>query len=379
MVSGNSIGPAISNSRVGTVSGQDKFDALSLRGNSAGGSAASDATDKQGKIKAGDLLDKKDQNTDDTGEQAKEADSGDKSKATTGTDSVQEKAIKDGTNQAVRSRLEEMKNTPFPPENPDPGMMPPQNQGMDPAMMAALAGKGSGSGGGGSKPSSGGSPQKPSSSSGSQALKDQMQKMNDKFTDALKDRDAKIQELSKKQAAGSKPETGTESTQPRGLGGENRGIDQLKEYTANLGSTDAMEKATARNNIAQNLTNESWKELGEENRTKIKEAFGGMDNLNKAVNDAKGSNRSEESANNEVYKLDADQTKITEYDPENNIGDELNLHSSMVSSQRENDIDLHLEENISEAITDEIEDIDFDEEALADLDIEVDLDIEEEV
>lgn len=376
MVSGNSIGPAISNSRVGKVSGQDKFDALSLRGNSAGGSASTDAVDKQGKIKAGDLLDKKDEKENDTGENAKENDSGDKTKATTTTDTAQQKAIKDATNQKLNSRLEEMKNTPFPEENPAMDMMPQQQQGIDPAMLAALAGKGSGSSGG-SKPSSGGSSgQKPNSSS-NQSLKDQMQKMNDKFTDALKDRDAKIKELSEKQKSGGK--TDSESKQPRGLGGETRGIDQIKEYLTDMNSSDSMTRATARNNFARDITTEDWHKLSKDEQIQAKDAFGGMDNLNEARRDAKPSSRSEEEENKEVYNFDTATVKLDEYDPENSIGDELNLHSSMVSSHRDNDFDLSLDQNISESINDDIEDLelDFDEEALADVDVDLVLDEEE--
>jgi len=208
MVSSNSISQ-ISNSRIGTVSGQDKFDALALRGNSAGGAASSEATDKQGKIKAGELLGKKNEKEKDTGDTAKDQAEGDKSKATTGVDSAQQKAVADSTK--PNSVFDRISNTPIPDSNTAAAAAPPQTTqpGMDPAMMAAMMGKGSG--GGQSTPQQ--SQQKPSTNSGNEAVKSLKQESQD----AIKKLNDKIDRL-------------TKSDKPKEKGSTERGeVNNLKD------------------------------------------------------------------------------------------------------------------------------------------------------
>ena len=357
MVSG-SIGPAISNSRVGKISGQDKFDALSLRGNSAGGSATSDAVDKKGKIKAGELVESK-KKKDDAGEQAKEEGSGDKSKATTGTDSAQQKAIKDGTNKALSSRLEEMRNTPFPDESANTQPLPQQQQGMDPMMMAALANQG--------KQQSQAKPQsqqaKPSSNSSNKALENKMKEMNENFTGALKQRDAKIKELSNKQ----KGLEGRDTREPGGLGGE-RGLNQYKELATDLESDNGMVKGAARNYLEQKVTQSVHNQLqetpeGKATLKKIYDHYGGAKQFEVAAEKAQGKKESSRSET-EVYKLDSnDQTAMEGYDQTNSMGDQLNLHNAMASSQRDSEslnFDRTEDLNTDDASGEEIADLDID-------------------
>jgi hypothetical protein len=369
----NSVNPAIS--RVGVVSGPAKFDALAQPENKAGEAAAG-----KNKITIGGVLKEKNGDTsssNDNGERAVGEDTTDKGKTSLVSESMQDKVIKDATSQASQSRLEKlMENAenfqPQTPPGPDPSMMG-QNQGMDPAMMAALMGKGQqGSGQGGTQKSSGQSPQKSQGSSGSEQAKEQMQKMSDKFTDALKERDAKIKELAEKVKENKNPRNAREKqdsidhrdskqgkdvsneTERGGLGSD---INQLAKYeslietmSSNTASTE--DKAKAKQEMLamtnQNLVNQ----ISPESKNKIKNEFGDTGTLNAAIKEAKQeSQRSEDT--------------IAEYDSESfSVSDLIKRDSDIYASSRvedNNELDINFEDE-------EIE--------IPDLDLDIDIDID---
>jgi hypothetical protein len=356
----SSVNPAIS--RVGVVSGPAKFDALAQPGNKAGETGTGN-----NKITIGGVLKEKNGDTsssNDNGERAVGEDTTDKGKTSLVSESMQDKVIKDAASQGSQSRFEKlMENAesfkPQTPQGPDPSMMG-QNQGMDPAMMAALMGKGQQGGGQQGGGQGGGQPQKPQGSSGSEQTKEQMQKMSDKFTDALKDRDAKIKELAEKVKENKDPRQSRQSSDPSdrtdrgGLGSDSNQLVKYESLIDKMSSSSAtdVEKATAKQEMLA-MTNESLvNQISPESKAKLKEEFGDTDTFNAAIKEAKQqSQRSEDT--------------IAEYDSESfSVSDLIKRDSDIYASSRvedNNELDINFEDE-------EIE--------IPDLDLDIDIDID---
>jgi len=352
------VNPAIS--IVGAVSGPAKIDALTQPGNKAG-----DKSGANNKINISGLLKEKEGNNEqsqDTGERAIAEDTTDKSKTSIGGESIQDRLNKDPAISTSKSRFDQMiedaKNKEHqPPQFPDSSMMGQQNQGIDPAMMAAMMGKGQQGGG---QQGGGGSPKQSQPSSGSGQVKDQMQKMSDKFTEALKNRDAKIEELAKKVKESKDPRQSRPSTDPLertergGLGSDSNQLAKYESLIDKMSSKTATdtEKAAAKQEMLAMTNKNLFDQTSQGAKTQIKEEFGNALEFNTAVREAKQESKRNE---NSIAEYDTDSFAVT---------DLIQRDSDIFASSRvedNNELDIAFDDE-------EIEMPDLD------LDIEIDID-----